>query len=64
VTQCECSCEVKVADMKASERCTEKAKGSYGSDYRCVDIIHGSFVCTSERDLLAVARSFLDATEE
>jgi hypothetical protein len=63
--QCERSCEVKVADMKASERCTEKARGSYGSDYRCVvDIIRGSFVCTSERGLLAVVRRFLDATEE
>jgi hypothetical protein len=63
--QCERSCKVEVADTKASERCTEKARGSYGSDYRCVvDIIRGSFVCTSERGLLAVVRCFLDATEE
>jgi hypothetical protein len=63
--QCERSCKVEVADMKASKRCMEKARRSYGSDYSSVvDIIRGSFVCTSERSLLAVVQRFLDATEE
>jgi hypothetical protein len=63
--QCERSCELKLADMKASKRCTEKARGSYGSDYRrVVDIIRSSFVCTSERVLLAVMQRFLEATEK
>jgi hypothetical protein len=56
---------VKVADMKARERCMEKARGSYGSDYSCVaDILRGSFVFTSERGLLAVVRRERGAVEE
>jgi hypothetical protein len=64
-TQCDCSCVLKVGNMKASERCRENARGSYGNDYRCVvDIIRSSFVCTSEQDLLYVMQRFLEATEE
>jgi hypothetical protein len=64
-TQCDCSCELKASDMKASERCREEARGSYGNDYRCVvDIIRSSFVCTSEQDLFIVMRRFLGAIEE